>query len=1107
MSNKIKKITTGEVYGNDLVTEWWNTNTLAEGTIAVHNDKYLRVHDGVTPNGTALPLSGAGKTDQVGDKTTVYSNSNNELYFSDNSVDINNYNLSFTPVVGDYIITAEGKRLNITNVSGGDPYTFEWEETYYVNHDTYTNQFFPITFYSSDYAPSTTDKAEIIPDPIQHEYYDQAMKIYGGGPPANIDQNHVHMAGKNGNVELFLGTDNNFVSTKEAGDVPGRVRLKSETDVAVDESTFSFRRHGSWIMSYGDDENLDVFSTGWDLQFTVVDVDKENGDVYAAGHYSYGNSPMVMKLDRNGAVLWRRIVPDNAGDGLEFSVSGIAYDRVNNVVGITTEASPFGPFSAAAIHEFDAATGDYKQMMVLYDDNNSQSTYPMDIMYNSLGKPVVVGYTYGDPAIFNNSGAAVDCYVAPHGSGAIFDISADGLGNYAIDAINNGGTGYSVDDLLRVPGGNLNGSDYLNDAYITVTSITGNGTIDGATISGFSADEGSNTFLGTSDHYLIDNNSKEGIIVLQASDFDTSQTNGQRPGQNPNWFMDIEYLDDLLYFTQPNVGFYKACPATGGTGSNALFDITVDYNSWTYSASIYNGTTGVGFTDGDILTIPGKYVGGTTGLHDVSVTVAVTDGVIVGINLYSGTPAQDYYRFDMTQWGYYNDFSTLYEGRPEKVILYYYASNQRAVIWTPDWKKNLSNDNQDSARLNALDIDEDDNIYVVGNHNGNACSKIDKDGNLLWTVEYDVGTLTSVAWCGNTVCVADNYGIYKSNSFNGYTLNYISFQNGNFNISNSRIDSFRENGRWYVYVLNIGVTADWYVGQDQWTAKLLRKIDVDNNALLWARQFGTQYYDNSNWFYDWAYDNNDYEQWFAVGPYGAVNVGGGYWYNDNYYNAIALQISTADSDMFEPIDNPRVFIHEIQTGYPGAGIYVVSPDWADVSSSTHIYPSTLTTNTGYDFDWSESHEYRIIHENLNKSHYDLVAVEGIKFAHGGTLRHNPVDIPPAEHDFSFYGTYYLENTARGKFLRLGPNSSSDAYIEVPSDDVEYFPVGSVITLVCMTNSRTFYISGNTDWDNVNIYAAGQSGSGSWQFTGIGTATLMKTGSNEWLLTAPGVTTW
>ena len=91
---------------------------------------------------------------------------------------------------------------------------------------------------------------------------------------------------------------------------------------------------------------------------------------------------------------------------------------------------------------------------------------------------------------------------------------------------------------------------------------------------------------------------------------------------------------------------------------------------------------------------------------------------------------------------------------------------------------------------------------------------------------------------------------------------------------------------------------------------------------------------------------------------------------------------------------------------------------------------------------------------------------------------------------------------------------------VPNESQVNFPIGTVITLINMydwSNNNTYmYINAQSDpdgqdfggWDQPLIYLAGQGNgySPSWGLKGIGTATLMKVGRNEWLLTGNCVNT-
>ena len=80
---------------------------------------------------------------------------------------------------------------------------------------------------------------------------------------------------------------------------------------------------------------------------------------------------------------------------------------------------------------------------------------------------------------------------------------------------------------------------------------------------------------------------------------------------------------------------------------------------------------------------------------------------------------------------------------------------------------------------------------------------------------------------------------------------------------------------------------------------------------------------------------------------------------------------------------------------------------------------------------------------------------------------------------------------------------------MPKTSSVAFPVGSIITLINLDISDTYYINVepvgyNMDDDAPRIWAAGMTTASIWGFKGVQTATLMKVGTNDWLLTANNI---
>ena len=99
---------------------------------------------------------------------------------------------------------------------------------------------------------------------------------------------------------------------------------------------------------------------------------------------------------------------------------------------------------------------------------------------------------------------------------------------------------------------------------------------------------------------------------------------------------------------------YTNLPATGGTGTGATFTI-INSNSGAYSSIRVNG--GSGYSNGDILTIPGTSLGGTSPTNNITITVS-SKGTIT--NLTFGTAPTIFERFDvLKRTSYYKLIDTI----------------------------------------------------------------------------------------------------------------------------------------------------------------------------------------------------------------------------------------------------------------------------------------------------------------------------------------------------------------------------------------------------------------------------------------------------------------
>ena len=137
--------------------------------------------------------------------------------------------------------------------------------------------------------------------------------------------------------------------------------------------------------------------------------------------------------------------------------------------------------------------------------------------------------------------------------------------------------------------------------------------------------------------------------------------------------------------------------------------------------------------------------------------------------------------------------------------------------------------------------------------------------------------------------------------------------------------------------------------------------------------------------------------------------------------------------------------------------------------------------------------------------------EGVKFADGSiiTSYSDVIDIPRT-HDGvrAGGGVKYLDQTDRGRFVHYyGEDGHSD--LIVPSQYENPLSIGFTATIVLddFNNNKVYIYSNDSD---VTIFASGQDiyNTRNWYIGGSGNAgvyTLMKIGTNRWVLTGPEIT--
>lgn len=565
------------------------------------------------------------------------------------------YNNEGSGAFGATITFRNGEVRTITNaytdgqVDGVDVTVFEWVGSVDGSSE---NPRFPVTFKSGNYTEQVRDSVRIKPNQAVAQYQDQYMKVYaGGGVASPIDSLHIHMAGAQENVELFLGTDDNYVSAKEAGNTPAGVKLHSENDVEVVNSNLRINRKGSnWAHIYGDGNNANLHNQTYDVSWSTMTAD-EHGDLYVGGEANSWAEAIVSKIGRDGNLIWSKY---NNGDNVNgWQLDGIAYHDGQVATLVQTNDGRDTDYYKLSV--MDSNTGDVISTTDIYDAEGDLNASSM-IYHSTLGW-TIVGQTYGEfgttpsitdtdnpnnytdwirlpgdstiidgqyPSVNNNwaitgtgitgtqqlnggVGYYTNCQVlnvTGSGENATVNVVVDYSGSYYyIDFISSGGINYATGDTLKVSGAVFGGVPGDTTQVATPTAIVLNG-----------SNQVEMTFTKAGYPNLY-NQLKWAVWTAEYNSMSSNVINIVSSGSN--WIVAIDGTDTNSG-TPPEVTFHSAngndllftCGSDGGltnysgvngTVSKAYIDINLTqlgYSGQDLRASVTK-TSGTDFTPGD----------------------------------------------------------------------------------------------------------------------------------------------------------------------------------------------------------------------------------------------------------------------------------------------------------------------------------------------------------------------------------------------------------------------------------------------------------------------------------------------------------------------------
>lgn len=1103
--------------------------------------------------GSSAELVGDGYANGTGYKRVVYTDwqgyqggeSNGVLVAGSDVVGIQN---------GDTITFRNGEVSTITSFDTGyDPQVYiQWADS--IDGD-WDNPRFPMTFTSANYVAETKSTARIKPDDFLVGS-GQYMEVYAGGPTV-VDQKHIHMAGANADTELFLGTDNNFISAKEAGLSPARVNLKSENDITVSDTNLRMSRGNTWLSVYGDGINRNQHNNTYDLTWNVIESD-DQGNFYVGGESAAWAEAMVAKYGPDGDLIWNKLVNGDSTSG--WKLDGVAYNPVDKEVAVAVKTDMNRNYDYYKVNVLDSETGDFKSVFDLYDADGHVSVSNMT--WHPTLSWIAVGATHGESASTSSiPGTVVD-----------YNLTTNDVWSGNEVPVTNGGV---LPNVLPKAGDTF---DY-NGSTHTIASVNTYATYYGLVVTGLNGGD-----AGGAPVVLHHSLSGVGIIELPVADVKIA---GAWPDRNSGtWSISGTGITGNQVFQYGGPGLYQNLPVTNltnPTDTGLTVTIRLDY-AGAYYENFTTNTPGTGvWAFNDDFKIPGSllggvdgatvgtfsssaYNGGTTYFNMASyptLSTDVTAGTFVRFENYAEGTVTNVYDADGTNWGvdvtmypgqtmvggnviFYhgndivgkiadlNGIQNGFTGTPNITGNYHidmgfmmgYGStdftggtftltsvlDNRAFVWNhggpAGWNKIYNPINSaNTSSATCVTVHKASGDIIVGgqdNTNGNGFVwKLDATGNTTWIRGIDDDTNQV-----NSVSVSELTGdIY-------YTTNYNSVNK--LSSSGALIKRVEPNGMWgmsypiakleqgldgaeYLYVAG-SFGAVWTNNNGFMVTKLSSDLRV-----MWTRDF----WSNNRGLSD---QYEDFHNHIALGRDKVVMVG--YTYLGSFNNSNAFLASITTGDTFEPVQ-----LGDWHLNIPGGDVR-----YQDTTSSFNII--NLITDGGLVDDGSLSlADDNGSHELTNwgwkstilKLDHDkgIKGVESIHFAEGGKLDHNPADIPPVLTDFNQDGwNYTLQLSDRGKFIINSPTPddyTDNLYITVPSNVNVNFPVGSVITLINTSNPNNnnyrIYVQPE-NWGNSSmprIYATdGSSNYSTWSFQGIQTATLMKIGSNEWLLTASNI---
>ena len=350
----------------------------------------------------------------------------------------------------------------------------------------------------------------------------------------------------------------------------------------------------------------------------TIDIQVESTQLRKAGFYtgaSIGESPsVVVQSNGSSGTISPALTVPTGEDIIPFTVVSGAAPEIGSPLtgtGIPTGAQVTGKVGSGGVIVTPIMTADTAAGETAIEVQNVTGVAVNQAADRGDGQAMIVNSVLGTTINFNDAltsefkgnlvtyNDVVGTNDTSNGSGLILNVSR-ASGSYTIDNIVISGVGYEGGDQLVILGDVLGGQSPGNDLSLVVGTVDTGGEVLTLTASG-TAFDGTGSFVSVTTSYLH-GNGNGGIwdVTYNGGTFDAT-------------------LIEPTYPSQTGV-------VSGGAGTGAIWNITSTNN--TYGITIDPNEVGVsGYSQYDVVKIPGNTLGGATPDNDAQITITSVNSI------------------------------------------------------------------------------------------------------------------------------------------------------------------------------------------------------------------------------------------------------------------------------------------------------------------------------------------------------------------------------------------------------------------------------------------------------------------------------------------------